>query len=603
MSADVKLVFTADGTELRSEIDSDLKALGGFARAADVTNEMAVKAFREQAAAQRQLMQEVGATGEQMMKLDALTRKFEQSVTRAAVGAEKAAQREGMAMVRAQESAIAMDRAMEKAAVQNSALGGSARTGGNALAVLAFTATGVTNSVQGATVALGGLAYGIASASKSAKVAASASGIGALAVLLGVLYEAAVKAKTAIESIPTGSITAQQKMHIAGLKTVQQAEAELARSRASVARLDEAAANRRGTAGQKALQAAVNAQAYMSAILQHIIDLRKQDKEQAAATAKEIAKQVQAEQQRATAMQQSLAGAVEQLSIRNEGAFKRRQMAAEQQFATDKAHIAALTLLTQKRRDDLMQFAATRRQLTLQQLAEEKAALNQRASLQAAAGGDDFVKSYRARLKLIEVEKQAQIASGVAVQTAEAQALQARQAQRKALTTTTLTDLQTIEQATIDSKNREVHAIGLAAKTARRVELGYEAVSETVQSIKAIGKALGYAAAGDFGAAALSMASSVQHAAAAALAAKEAGSGGGAASGGGGGGAAGGGGASGPRESSRLTGAAMGAGRGQDTIKIELVLVTKDPTGKETSRVRQQIQRLQDRNQPIRMSA
>lgn len=66
------------------------------------------------------------------------------------------------------------------------------------------------------------------------------------------------------------------------------------------------------------------------------------------------------------------------------------------------------------------------------------------------------------------------------------------------------------------------------------------------------------------------------------------------------GGAAGGAGGSAPRTAA-LPGDGLSSARSEKPLQVEMIIVTKTPDGRELSRTRQQIQRLNDRNQPIRV--
>jgi hypothetical protein len=603
--SDVKLVFTGDGTELRADIDSDIKALQKFASVVDTSNATAVRAFRESAVAQRQLMQELGATDLQMATLDATTRKFEASVQRAT------------------EKASRIDQISPKA-----------RTGASALTMLAYSAAGAGGSTQGATIAAGTLADTVASLSKNARAAAAASGIGALATMLGTLITLAIEAKKALKEIPEGVLTDMQKKHIEDLKSVAAVERDLAIARQRAVALRDAT----GKHDQDALQASVNANAKVEALTAKLLELKhaqlgqeRDIAEAQAAGAKSAEERYRAqvrliELQRQIAIRDnntppSVANAVAARSTENllrpaiEKAYQLRNEAvlAFSQLGNDidakrkailigyeqeKRALDEMTL-TEAKREDILDAIEDKRRAALALLEKQQALVNATAKAQLAAGSDDFITSYQGRLALIEQEKQAQIKAGVEVATAEAVSLQQRAALRKEIMQGTISDLQTIEDATSKSASAQTRAIGSAAKTIRKLEIGAEGAKAAVKSVHEAAEAIASAAHGDFAGAALHGAASIKFAAAAALAAKES-LGGGGGGGGGGGASAGGSTANAQRESSRL-GASLGSARGQDTIKIEFVYVQKDQSGREVARTRQMIDRLEQRNQPIRM--
>lgn len=163
------------------------------------------------------------------------------------------------------------------------------------------------------------------------------------------------------------------------------------------------------------------------------------------------------------------------------------------------------------------------------------------------ANSSDVTERFRGRMEQIEEEKKAQVSAGVSKAEAEATAAQKQRQLKSQLFHEELANLKTIEDATLSSHNRTVRAVGLAANTLRRLQIGAEASLALVESARAFAKVPGYLASGAIGSAALSAASGVQLAAAAALGFRES-------LGGGGGGAAGGGSASGAGTTFQPTG-------------------------------------------------
>jgi len=592
--SDVTLRFSADDTELRADIDSDIKALGKMASTIDATSAAAVAATRSEIAAQREQLVILNAKASQVSALDVIERRFEKSVTAAA----GATQREAMSMAQAQEAAIRMDAQMTKAALNSEAMPRAARRGANAMSMLAYSATGMGGSVQGATIALGSMSSAILASSRSAALAASATGIGALITLLGVLYETAKSATQALHDLPTGALNEAQSEHIKNLKSVTAATQELTLARQQANGLANAVGDRGDTEG---LQALVNAQEKVHALMVRVNELRDEEKKKAEETAKVVAEQEAAATQRYLDMRQKLGDEVLKSNESDLDAYAKKRLAATQSFNDEVESIHKLKNLDADRQNQLIALADKRRKLTVDQLNAEQAAANVKFSLETNAGSDDVVTSFQARMALIELEKKANIDAGVSKTEAERKANAEILALRTEVTKNALSDMQVLADAAIGSKSREAQAVGTVVKTMRRLEMGYEGAKNTVESIEAAGKALMALASGDAAGAALYGASALKHAAAAAMAFKEAGGGGGG-GGGAGGGGGGGGGGSNQRESTAL-GASLGSGQSDQPIKIEFVYIQKDSTGKETSRMRQDIERLNDRNQPIRMGA
>jgi len=118
-------------------------------------------------------------------------------------------------------------------------------------------------------------------------------------------------------------------------------------------------------------------------------------------------------------------------------------------------------------------------------------------------------------------------------------------------------------------------------------------------AIRDAAKAASFAASFNFPAAGIALASATKNALGAVAVARIGGIGGG----GGDGPSAGvGGGDPSFGRGASLSGEGLNGGRGDRPMKIEMVIVTRTPDGRELSRTRQQIQRLNDRNQPIRVT-
>jgi hypothetical protein len=118
--------------------------------------------------------------------------------------------------------------AAASARVQLEKIPPAARSSANALSVLAQAAATGDGSVRGLAGAAASAVQGMALMSSNAKVAASAAGIGALAVAVGTLVGLAIEAKRALEEIPEGALSRTAQEHIENLKTQKQVAIELA---------------------------------------------------------------------------------------------------------------------------------------------------------------------------------------------------------------------------------------------------------------------------------------------------------------------------------------------------------------------------------------
>lgn len=160
-----------------------------------------------------------------------------------------------------------------------------------------------------------------------------------------------------------------------------------------------------------------------------------------------------------------------------------------------------------------------------------------------AAGGGLFGpgnagEQHQARLDQIEEERVAAIQAGEDEVEANRRAQNEIRKENRRVIDEARDNYKTIEDVLIASKSRQIKAIGHAAQTLRKLEIGAEGAYDAVLALREGGLALASFASGDFAGGALHLASAAQLGAAAALAGQEA-LGGGTSSGGGGGGASG----------------------------------------------------------------
>lgn len=624
----VRLVFTADGSSVRSEIDADITALNRLRSVIDSTNTASVAGLQESIAAERAYAESVGASELQLGRLDKMQRQLGESAGKAAAQAGQ------------------IDNVSAKW-----------RTGASAAARLAFAADGMGTSMSRTAISAGMAADAVASLSGNAALAAGAAGIGALAIGLGAIiaifekhnelikaandeYEKLIRQAAIVQATNNGNqalakalgndqaladvVNAQEKNRSGGFARfmalvlgmgfgVESGNKMISETDAAINRNEGAAAN--------------------VANLKNRGDVAKQEKDDSRELANNMFKAAQSAEERykwqvkiielsggrtgktkgpgGAAAEAAEIGLIDrpaddrlrQLRTQAEqlqsGPWDQVLQKRQQILSTETEERIAIDRMTfsTDRRLQLENAIERIRERSLSNLDRETRLTNTKNVATTQSQSDNVQTAYEGRLKLIHMEMVAEIQAGVSVVNAEASAQQKIQQLRKETLQKTVDNLSTIEQATINSHNRQTKGIGEFAKNAKAVLLAFEAKDALVKSIKAFAHGLDLAAGGDFGGAALAAASGVEYAAAATLAASEAGGGGGGSSGGGGGSSGSGGG----QQASSRVGASLAGTNGQ-TQTIEIVFVSKDSTGKTLSRTRQQLQRLQDRNQPIRLA-
>lgn len=492
---------SAAAKTFQAGIGDDLKALRAFERSLNVTNQTAVKAFRESAAAQREQMVAFGASAQQLRQLDATVRKFETSV--------------------------------EKAALAQSRINSRVRTGASGMATLAYTASGAASSVQGATFAMGTLAEGIAVASKNAKLAASASGIGALAIALGVLVALAIEAKNKMREIPEGAVPEAVQKHIDNLKTVKQVEADLFRARAAA---DKATAAVGRFGDDKDLKAAVNANAKVTALQIRLNELRADEAERIRDAAKAAREKAVEEAKANHDLQQKFIVDIQKRKAGDLDVFTQRRLEVERTYKDEQDQVRKLKTLSKDAADQTIALAHQNRDAELAAIKAEQEAVRERARVDVGLGSDNVITRHQARMQQIADQRDADIKAGIDVLTAtERMEQRKRQIYRETMQAASA-DAKTIVDVLLDSGSKQVKAVGQAADTVRRVLIGAQAAHAAVEAAIEAGKAIGSLATGDFRGAGLHAAAAAELGKAAALGAKESLGGGGNSGGSGGGG-------------------------------------------------------------------
>lgn len=449
---------------------------------------------------------------------------------------------------------------------------GKARTAANALAMLSQAAITGQGSMQGALVAAGGLSTGLAGLSKSAAIAAAASGIGAVVTIAGVaamaLYHMGDAAKATKQDIEhLNSFTAQ---------TMPEQIASLRQARDLALQTAAAAAGGADESGSF-LQRMLHKRQPGEGLLTDLADtfglsspalraFQKLDDLYGQAIPKSLAL-ARNERLRLVALGDQVKFQTESNDLQLEAghrvegvydAYKRQvsqlylqldlqKQGIERQFMArdEQGHVIALTAEQIRQKQKLLEQTDELGRLQLNELihARELAdiAYHQAAKVAASEGplgGRDVAAQYQAKLDQINAEAAAELETYPeraidieAQKQAKIRALR-RETQKQAMD-----DAKQITAVLIDSGSKQIKAVGHAAETLRRVVIGAQAAHAAVEAAIEGGKAIGSLATGDFRGAALHGAAAIELAKAAALGAQESlGGGGGASSTAGGGG-------------------------------------------------------------------
>lgn len=442
---------------------------------------------------------------------------------------------------------------------------GSARTAANALSLLGNAALYGTGSVNGMIVASGGLATGLAALSKSATVAAAASGIGAIVTIAALaataLYrmgDAAKVSQTQVDALKNFT-AANVQTNLAGIRAARdqaQADALKAADAGWLERFNKMTAANLMTEEGRRVAAGGG------------VDFSKMEKaNQLTEEATKITlEKLRAERLRVLALAdqaryQERSNALEIIGAKaTEGSLdtfqRRRQEIITQAKIEDDQQRKQFEfrneagVLIHTNVDAMNRLIAQHRILTDIQLHEltqaeqlANAAYKRTVATAVAAAGDSAADRYAAKLDEINANADLDLKAGHDAVEVERN----KQAQIRALRKDTWRqageDAKSLTNVLIDSGSKQVRAVGHAAETIRRVVIGAQAAHAAVEAAIEGGKAIGSLAAFDFRGAALHGAAALELAKAAALGAQES-LGGGVPSGGGGGAGAGSGGGS-----------------------------------------------------------
>ncbi len=179
----------------------------------------------------------------------------------------------------------------------------------------------------------------------------------------------------------------------------------------------------------------------------------------------------------------------------------------------------------------------------------------------------DPMEVYRGRMEAILAARDAEIRAGNDRVLVEQRTQQQIRALQRDTVTQAKANYKSLEDVLVASKSREVHGVGEAMRSVRKVLLGYEAAEATVNALKYGAKAIGYAADNKWGQAAMAASAALQFAKVAAVAGQESLGGGSSSSGGGS-----------TTQASSFEPRNATAGNGGVTVN----LITRDPYGRDS---------------------
>lgn len=560
--------------------------IGAFAKRGEVIDRNSVKAlaaYRAEGDALAVLLARMGASEQQLNRIGVAISKVEM-----ASGGATAPDRFPMQNPRGDE--------------QLKKVPGSARTAANALAMLSTAALTGSGSIQGMMVATGGLVTGLAALSNSARIAAAATGIGALVTVAAVvgmaLYrmgDAAKASEADIKRLNNYSASTIDD-YVGGLrKRNDELVAEAAKTASIWDRLFHIREKKPGEGmfaqiandirdsfglSSPAMRALEKNQALTEEATRKLVELESKERDRLRTQQDAVREQIQANALRVHSMKNEVwtLDTYRQQNQEISLGHKLEEQRIRQQFFHRDEHgkIVALTAEQTKSMGILLEQNAEMTRIKREQAEIEKAmadsAYRRTARIADAAsglGGESSRASYEAKEAQIKAEGDLDILRGRDAVEVEKVTQAKIQALRKATVNAARDDAKTIVNVLLESGSRQIRAIGHAADTVRRIEIGAQAAKAGVESAIEFGRALGSAAAMDWRGAALHTASALSLAKAAMLGAKES-------LGGGGGGSAGGGSGGGGDPAGTFRPRSSTEGQGGFTLN----LITTDPFGR-----------------------
>lgn len=548
--------------ENTSSINMNIGAFQKRGEMVDRTSASAIRAYRAEGDALSANLARLGATEQELNKIGAAIAKLEMKAgALSTIGPQL-----GPALP---PGGIIPPRAEE----QLKRIPPHARSAANALSMLSSAAIYGTGSINGMLVASGGLATGLASLSKSASVAAAASGIGAIVTVAGIaalaLYNMGKSAQVsqmqldnlknfsadtvmtnlaqiraardqaledAVAAADAGYLTRLGKMLTANLAT-KEGRALLVGGGADFSALDKA--NQLSEAATKIALEKVKAERL------RVLAMTDQMNLQIAINARQIEGQTGAQ------------GILDVVGRQTYELYTQEDLEAKRIRASfivrdANGHILALTGAQTRQMDTLLEQNVKLTDLQAKQIKQAKEIADEvyrRTTATSEAAGGNLWERHQDRLAQIEAEAKADIKAGRDKADVEAMTAAKIRAMRRETAKQAAQDANTLTSVLISSGSKQIRAVGHAADTIRRVVIGAQAAHAAVESAIEAGKAIGSAAAMDWRGAALHGMAALELAKAAALGAQESLGGGRGASGGGGAGSGGGGSTFEPRNS------------------------------------------------------
>lgn len=614
---------TAAVTENTSAVNVNIGAYAKRGELIDRNSVEALNAYRAEGEALKALLRDMGATEAQLKSIGTAIGKVEQQAGAAAAARANAAANPQLGPALPPGGIVP---SLPNPKVVNDELKkvpGSARTAANALAMLSNAAINGQGSAQGMMVAVGGLTTGLAALSTSARVAASATGIGALITLAATVGYALYKmgdqakaSKTEIERLNAYSAETIGTFVDDMRKENDRLMGEVGKRRSIIDMLTNTKANDPGTGywgtqinqirdllgySDEATRKLAKNREILEAATHKAVELESRERIRLITQRDQIEATIRANELELAGanLRAGITGTLEHANrLELEGAQLRngtlntyRQQQIELatslniekdrikemfKYRDEHGHIVGLTQEQEAEQTKLLHLAdeltaAKRAQLAVE-LELTDAAFRRQTDITAAAvglGGNDVKAQMDAKEAQIRAEGELDIAHGrnrIDVErSVQAKIVELRRATMKAAAD----DAKTIVGVLLESGSRQVKAIGHAADAVRRVQIGAQAAHAAVESAIEFGKAIGSAASFDFRGAALHAASGLALAKAAALGAKESLGGGGAGASGG----SGGGGGADPNGAFRPRTGTEGQGN------LVINLLTQDPYG------------------------
>jgi hypothetical protein len=491
----------------------------------------------------------------------------EASKTAALVRAIEAEDQSAQSMGRAEVAAYAENEARSQGAAHIDKIPRTAQRGTGALLTLTMAAQNGTGSMLGLARSAGQAAFGFSALSSNATLAAGAAGLGAMVMMVTVLYEEIKKLNDEAKITPsalahigmageaTGGMQLDQVRALRDQAAAEAARTAMTPMKAMSATWDELTQSQNAIKRYEQLNGQVEELTKKTIEWAHAETVRRADsidKTQVEIDSKRRLLGIEKERVDGMTQARSIA-TIDATTEENASLMRVARYKSEYRIRLDQIEVERVNAIKQIKeasdRNDVNGHKIALNAAELRQEHEKIDAANEQARLarDAAIFQSQFATSQRAaarkaasdnpltaiqgRLEEIELERQAEIQKyGDIVEAAENAEIKKRKLLRETLAATA-SSLKGIEDATANSQNSRTKALHEFAKNYRAVIIGAKAAEAAVDSAKAFASVPAHLAVQDYSGAALAAL-----AAAAILGFTEAGGGGGGSSGGGGGG-------------------------------------------------------------------